>query len=303
MKTGLAISIQLASCSLLAQIPGDTLSMYFDDASDSLHLDSIYPAGCWQVGTPNKPVFTSAFSPGRALVTDTILPHADSTTCYAEFSLIATGSIWDHGRYLEFMHWVDTDSLDSYGDIQGYDHDLGQWHSLTGSPEHYFTVYPPYLTDFQTQTDSMVLFTGRSNGWRSVSMSFGCLKFLPAPDTVQLRFVFRSGNNPSGRDGWMIDNIRVTANTCVGGIAEGGMTAMKLYPNPASTSVEIHLDGTINGKRSVDVATMDGRIVATNMDLLSSESTIDVSGFGAGFYLVRVIGPSVRAIAPLVVQR
>src|SRR5690348_13086767 len=109
MRTTTTLSLIALFTSLQAQTPGDSLYMFFDDASDDLQLDSVYPAGCWQVGTPAKPVFTSAYSPGRALVTDTVAPYPDSTTCYAEFTLVATEPQYS-GRSIFFQQWRDMDT-------------------------------------------------------------------------------------------------------------------------------------------------------------------------------------------------
>jgi hypothetical protein len=97
---------------LHAQSPGDSLYMFFDDANDNLQLDSVYPEGCWQVGIPSKPVFTSAYSPGKALVTDTLMPYPDSTTCYAEFTLISTDFNF-LGRSVLFQQRLDMSQTDT----------------------------------------------------------------------------------------------------------------------------------------------------------------------------------------------
>jgi hypothetical protein len=166
-------TLLLIACSpffLLAQTPGDTLQMYFDEASDSLQLDSVYPAGCWQVGAPNKPVFTSAFSPARALVTDTVLPHADSTTCYAEFTLIATEPDY-LGRHIYWEQQRDMDSMITQGWLEFQDSWNLQWHRFSaggGGDEWYETGDPVW-------TDSGYVFTGASSGWETVHAYSPCL--------------------------------------------------------------------------------------------------------------------------------
>ncbi len=211
-----------------AQVPGDTLLMNFDDASDQLHLDSIYPASCWQVGHPNKVVFTSAYSEPNALVTDTLLPHQDSTTCYAEYTLTTSGP--GYGMSVGFKYRIDTDSLDSYGWIEQFD---------SGWVDADFNYW---IDDFHpTWVGDRYAYTGRSPGWHDGHFWLGCLKFLPLPDTMHVRFAFHGGNNPSHRDGWMIDDVNYAVLQCDGSIAESSLASFRTSPNPMSNFATLKL--------------------------------------------------------------
>jgi len=279
-----------------AQTPGDTLTMYFDDASDSLHLDSIYPAGCWQVGHPNKPVFTSAYSEPNALVTDTVLPHQDSTTCYAEFSLVSI----DNTRHRDvwFRHWSDTDSLDSYGWLEVFDPLVDQWVSLWEVQDFCATL--DY--GFQTWTDSGAVFTGRSNGWVLAKLVVDCCKSGPVPQHLRLRFGFYGGANPSHRDGWIIDNVRATAGGCSGGIEEHQQISLNTFPNPANTSTTLDL-GLPQGERyTLELVRADGALVLREHRRNTGTQALDLSRFGDGPYLLRVITDTRQASERIIVE-
>lgn len=76
--------------------------------------------------------------------------------------------------------------------------------------------------------------------------------------------------------------------------------AMSLYPNPASTSVTLTLDG-FEGQVHVDVVDMNGRAVVSS-EVHNSSFEFDISALAPGAYFVRVTGERQTAVRKLIVK-
>lgn len=294
MRTTVTLLISMVVSCTSAQAPGDSLHMFFDDASDSLVLDSVYPAGCWQVGTPSKSVFTSAYSPGKALVTDTLLPHPANSTCYAEFKLISTDMNY-LGRTILYKQWLDMDTT-SRASVEVYDPWLMTWYRF-GTSDSYL------MQDTSSEWSANgPYWTGASGGWEDVWWESPCigvfwnegekgLKWYE-PE-MRLRFVFEGAPNPNARDGWMIDNVRAGVSLCTGSVTEQAATAPQLYPVPAGSSLEVVVpSGTMH---RLQVLSPRGEIVQEQALPATDRATIDTSRLSDGTYSLRVFnGTSVR---------
>lgn len=275
-------------CGMLhGQLPGDTLVMSFD-ASASLVLDSVYPIGCWQVGAPSKPLFTSAHSAPNALVTDTLLPYPENSTCYAEFTLITDEELGYYGRWIEFDQRLDI-APTTHAWVEVQDSWSGQWGRFGSNWADGWINSASMIT---TAAGHEFLSTG--DGWDHVILDSPCIGVMDGGNErwyepiMRLRFVFTSLGNPQGRDGWMIDDLRAVATLCTGGISESGVSIPRLWPNPASNHVTLDFG---NGVRSgvVRIFRFDGVLVEQRP--VSGHAQLDLSGFSAGAYLVRVSGP------------
>lgn len=292
-------------CSLLfvaiaaAQTPGDTLTMYFEDGSDSIHLDSIYPAGCWQVGHPNKPVFTSAYSEPNALVTDTLLPSAAPATCYAEYTLIATNPEY-LGRYIEFKQQRDMDTNTTAGWVE-FD-EFGTWHKV-GNGFDWYQIGTP------TSTDSGMVFTGASAGWEDVLVYSPCF-FIEVQEhersyleVQHVRFAFSSSSNTGQRDGWMIDNVRASAEVCFSGIRETAAQALTLFPNPVANSLTISRAKSESSPVVLEILRADGAVVMRQERAASPTWEVDTRSLPEGAYALRLIRGDRQEVTRFVVQR
>ena len=305
----LFLSIALVSARTLAigQVPGDTLLMHFETGA-TLQLDSVYPAGCWQIGAPSKPIFTSAWNPPNALVTDTIQPHAANVTCYAEFTATFTQA-WDYpGRSIQFRHRLDMDSLESLAWLEHSGPWTSDWVRAGVVQNELAALYPP---EGALWTDSGFVFSGTNTEWADATVDLHCLAVV-APDdgerqggngTVRLRFVFKGNGNPNGRDGWMIDDVRVSTLYCFGSVDEHGRASISVHPNPATDRVRF--DGLPAGPGPFELEVIDaaGRNVSSGLSLPGPQAELDVSHLDPGHYLCLVRTGKVLYTAPLVVAR
>ena len=278
-----------------AQVPGDTLVMDFETGA-TLVLDSVYPAGCWQVGAPNKTLFTSALSLPNALVTDTLLPYPSNTTCYAEFTLIADELDWNWGRWLEFDQWIDL-APGSRAYIEARDTWSVDWSRLNDGWYNSGSVqWGPEGNEFLPTT----------NGWEHVIFDSPCIGVLDGGNDrwydplMRIRFVLEAGDNSSGHDGWMIDDFRATATPCGGGFAEHDGARLGLTPNPATDRVFIDLNERI-GVSIIQVFRSDGELIRS-ITATGGRALLDTDDLPAGPYFIRASG-SATGGATLIVER
>lgn len=278
-----------------AQVVGEFLEMNFESGA-TLVLDSVYPAGCWQVGRPAKTLFTTALSLPNALVTDTLLPYPSFTTCYAEFTLLADESSNDYGRWFEFDHWLDL-APGSRAYIEARDTWSSDWSRLNDGW---------YAEGSVINGPQGYEFAGSTGAWEHVAFDSPCGGVMQATadrwydPLMRLRFVLEAGDNGSGRDGWMIDDFRATATICAGGLTEHRVSGLKIYPNPANDRVLIQFHGN-PGPSTVQVIRSDGAIVAVTT-VQGDRIGLSVDELPSGPYLIRSIG-SMPKQAMLLIQR
>lgn len=91
----------------------------------------------------------------------------------------------------------------------------------------------------------------------------------------------------SANDGEAVTSKDVTLTVTNGtGISNVMAPSMKLYPNPASTQVNLEMTG-LDRETTVRIIDMTGKLVYTT-DTYESTLQIDVSDFNAGFYFVSI---------------
>ena len=229
----------------------------------------------------------------RALVTDTLLPYPDSTTCYAEFTTVST--LFNAQRTIAFKYFLDTDSLASLGWIETFEWWTGLWRPIDGALDIEFTA------SHVTPTDSTPVFTGRSLGWDSLSFSFGCNK-QGVPDTVRFRFAFRSTSNPSLRDGWMIDNVMHTSFNCMGSVGENEFLATKVVPNPTSDEVNIYIALPVSAQYKMQLFRGDGALILEVERNYSGSQILDLTSLPNGPYLLQIIAEGKHATERIILQ-
>ena len=78
------------------------------------------------------------------------------------------------------------------------------------------------------------------------------------------------------------------------------MGTVSLYPNPASTSVTLGLEG-FEGEVNVDIVDMNGRVVYTT-STTTSTMVVDVNDMPQGAYFVRVVSGTRTAVSKLIVK-
>lgn len=242
----------------------DTTNKYF-------YIDSTQSGNIWNLGTPSKTVFDSAYTPPLALVTDTINTYPNNNI--SSFSFI----VWTNCNYsaVYFMHRFNTDSLFD-GCVIEYSTDGGiTWDNIINST---YSVWSTVYSNADTiaSNSNKPGFSGTS-GWVGVA-----LQGFTIDTVVEYRFTFTSDSVNTNKDGWMIDNI-VIQNFWYSDINEiKDNQKIQIFPNPTSNFISIQTENNIKFK-SAEIKDVLGKTILT-----SNNTTIDLSKFETGIYFLEV---------------
>jgi len=272
---------------------------------DTLDFETPYPylsidtasENLWQIGEPQKTIFNSAFAGTHAIVTDTLLNYPINNT--SEF-IIAFGDFNFSGFYpmvvfFEIIHKYDTDTLKDGGFIS-ISFDMGQtwtniiedYSSIAVTPAD--TVYGSenLYNSGDTLFNGEFGFSGRNNGWDTCWFTWhGWLlrDNMNFSDTALLKFSFISDGIDTGKEGWMIDNIKLYSDMSqIGGLNDFDQASISIYPNPANEYMEVN----INQKGEKWVASIydfSGRVLFTHQ-YNSQSALINLSEFKNGAYIL-----------------
>ena len=302
--------------SLSAQIKqpfwyGDTLGPWsvisFEAPTDYIHIVPT-TQNLWQIGHPQKPYFSAAYTVPNAIVTDTINSYpinnqSSFDLCIGEFN--SNGGYY-YNLFIDFRHKIDTDTLRDGGYISiSWDHRQTWMNILDDTvPGYYYFVTPSqkfyqfgntnlYSTE-NTLFNGEHGFSGKSNGWVHSCMAWYNLPvkhpdFFTLPDTMFLRFNFISDDIDHNKEGWMIDQIRIFSMDLGSGISEYLSGTKKAYvvPNPLKISADVTLD-KIYGDVEYVLLDPSGRVIMHGNPGKCSEFSLNRGSISAGLYLLKI---------------
>lgn len=241
-----------------------------DTTNRYIHIDTTQTNNLWQLGTPSKTLFNTAYSSPLALATDTVNAYPNNNT--SSFSFI----VWTNCNWFALYFWyrIDADSLSDGGIIE-YSTDGGAtWDNIINTS---YTFSSNFYSSSNTisSNSNKPGFTG-TNSWTGTWFSGPVLNSI-----VEYRFTFSSDGANTNKDGWMVDDINV--NGLMMGINEMGInSSIHVFPNPTSDFITIVTDKSIELKSSL-VMDVLGKIILTN-----KETTIDLSKLEAGIYFLEI---------------
>ncbi len=256
--------------------PGDTLYPHL------ISIDTInYHHNIWQIGKPNKTVFTSALSLPNAIVTDTLNPYPTNDTSAfilkMPFLVPITGWGLAPTYRLQFSYQLKKDSNSIARLEVSQDNGMNWYNTKDTLPSDFWwdSWWTPNLSD--TTTD-----------WTIFEINVDTNPFA-ITDTFLFRFTFISDSVFAHKDGWIIDNIGL--NYYVEGIPILKNTNLiDIYPNPTTTSLTITSSNAIN---QITITNLLGQTIYSHQ-YNAEQVQVDVSGFVAGVYFVKVNGVEVR---------
>mgnify|MGYP001243312470 CR=1 FL=1 len=172
-------------------------NLYNADYKKYFYIDSNNIDNIWQVGTPNKTIFDSAYTVPNALVTDTINTYPINNTSSVMFWNIVSLCACD----VSFRYKINSDTLLDYGKVEVSGNGGLTWTEITS----YWIGPPP-------------VFSGNSKGWKSAFFEFGPTELFNSQlgDTILFKFTFTSDGIETHKDGWMIDDIIIMWTTGIG---------------------------------------------------------------------------------------
>lgn len=244
--------------------PGDTFvidSCFFEGICPIVKIDTAIPNNLWQIGKPQKPFFSSSYSPSNAIVTDTINSYPINNDSY--FDIVHTG--YGNGNLiLSFKHKYDTDTLTDGGYIE-VSYDAGQtWQNIIyDSTVMFYSTLNFYDSD-DTLTGGKAGFSGKNGDWVYSSIQLiWCLPVLKSSscgDSVIFRFHFISDSVETNRDGWMIDDVFIMWMDMGSGYDEiNPPVSFTVFPNPFDKAAVIEYDAANSREITITLTDIFGR--------------------------------------------
>lgn len=258
----------------------------FPPNSVQLYRDTIENPFCtWQIGKPQKTIFTAAESLPNAIVTDTLHPYPTNDTSSFIISQVAWFG-WRnhiHDAFLYASYMVNSDSLIDYGTIE-VSIDNGQhWIDILATDTLYHF--------FNAVGSPKPVLTGNSDGWKWLGIDFS--SFTDSFDIhlnqlILLKFSFISDSVQTYKDGLMYDDFYLEDYWESVATVRKSNERLKIYPNPASNKVYISDSrGNDNDTRKVTITDMMGRVYVNT--IIQGQKMIDISGLSPGVYNCRVV--------------
>ena len=228
----------------------------------------------WQIGRPQKAVFSSALSAPNAIVTDTLNSYPVNDT--SVFILSAPLSLSNNRPLLElqFSYRLDIDT-----------NTIASVEISADNGRHWNNVMDSLPANFYWDGDTANL-SSSTNGWDQFFIAYRCPGCVNESDSILFRFTFISDSVPSTKDGWMIDNIGLSY------WCETGPTInyTGIYPNPAISELNIFSSDVIT---NISIINVLGQMVY-NDTYNNNTVQMNVESLIAGVYFVRINGRDVR---------
>jgi hypothetical protein len=270
----------------------------FDSTYQYLQTDTS-TQNIWQIGTPNKAYFDSAYSKERGIITDSINFYPINN--YSYFDLLIGDFNYEYyypyDIFIEFKHKFDTDSLFDGGYLS-ISYDNGKtWINIIEDPNSWCSK--PQLENVNLYSESDILFngekgfSGNSNGWISTWFTWHqCLvksANYDVGDTMILRFNFISDEINTNKEGWLIDDIRLYSVDLGGAVNEiDNNELIIIYPNPVNSKLIIDFR-TYFDVINIELIDMSGKSMYNHQYYSRNSISIDTNGLLKGFYLIRVL--------------
>jgi hypothetical protein len=272
----------------------------FNCWDDTLWIDTVSnPSNVWEIGTPDKSIFSAAYSAPNAIVTklDTCYPVNDTSsfiiTHIADMGLNDFGMMW-----IDAYFQINSDTLTDYGAIE-FSPDNGQtWINLMTD-----TIYAQQ--NLYSWAFPKPVFSGNSDGWQEFEVhitDYSHIFNLMYGDTVLWKYTFISDSIETYNDGWMLDNIFV--NDWHGGIPEMNSANMltHVYPNPAGDQIEISMENDANSIFSLIITDALSRVFVRKSDIEGQKVTIDISSLKPGIYFYKLYNSDRQGFGKFVVE-
>lgn len=255
----------------------------FEDTAhnERLFIDTISnPDNSWQIGPPQKNVFSEAYLSTNAIITDTINPYPiNDTSVFTVIHKVNLALSDEQIMALSGYYKVDSDSLKDFGLIE-YSPDNGiTWLDMINDES------------FEWSSDKPVL-TGSSD-WSYFYVSFDDLGYdLRFGDTVRFRFTFISDSIQNNRDGLMYDNLDF--EDFYEGIDSRFQNEFHsmVFPNPADKWITIEFDNNDLSSFHLEIIDVSGRLVLKEHGGEQGSFKIDISAFQPGSCLYRLVDRS-----------
>lgn len=290
----LSLSLSLVAATSFGQL---FWSIDFDDPEylDRIVRDTASNPNCmWQIGPPNKTVFTAAYTDPNVFVTDTLHPVPANDTSIFYLKHVREHTYPLHIFILQFRYQMDGDSTD-FGSIEISPDSGNNWINVLTQDTTYQMDWAMPKPTLRGSTTDWQWFYLDMTYWAS---GLGSFPIEMTADTILFRFTYITDSSSTPHDGWMIDDFIL--EDFPEGIEEfQNDNLIAISPNPVSNQLNIHR--TIASDRSrVQIIDYTGQILFDQANF--SGDTIDTQHLNNGIYLLKYSDSINFAIKKLVVQ-
>ncbi len=263
---------------------------------DRIDRDTISNPNCtWQVGHPNKTVFTSAYSVPNAIVTDTLNPVPVNDTSIFYLKHVRNQNSIFHYFRLGFWFQMDGDSTD-FGTIEISPDTGSTWINLLKKDT-------TYLINWHSFKPTL---TGSTSGWQWFELDmlqwasgWGNFPIAMTADTILFRFTYITDSNSTPHDGWMIDDF-VLEDSFESVIEEiQNANLISISPNPTTDELIIHRK-KISDHSKIQILNFTGQVLYEKTNF--NGETIDTRQLSNGIYLLKYSDTKNFSIKSFVVQ-
>lgn len=297
-KLLLSISLTLMTAVLYGQM---YWTMDFDTPwyLNRIVRDTVSNPNCsWQVGQPNKAVFTAAYSAPNAMMTDTLNPVPANDTSVFYLKHVRDQSQPFHIFTMRFWYRMDGDSTD-YGTIEISPDTGNTWINLLTQDTTYQLGWPFSKPSLAGSTNGWSFFFVDMNQWASYpTLGGGPFPILLTADTILFRFTYITDSNAAPHDGWMLDDFYL--EDWFEGIPEiQNDKLISIFPNPTSAELNI-LATNISNNRKVQILNYTGQVLYNNLNFTGEP--IDAKSLENGMYLLKYSDTKSFCVKRFVVQ-
>lgn len=282
---------------------------YFDGANTN-PLNSLMvtiqtsSTNIWQIGKPQKTLFSSASTTPNVIVTDTINYYPNKNK--SVFTFYVKNPFFGGGGQILAVRWKQKLDMDQGldGGIVEFSSNSGTtWQNAFNNPLYAYQFYGFNPPNKDTLPSGEFCFSGTDNTWRDIWLCFSPNLTL-LNDTILMRYTFKSDSINTNKEGWMIDNL-VAYYSIMHPVKEISMADyLNVYPS------------TTNGIVNVEAKKLNERDIITSMELISSDgkvlerygqnnikTVIDISHYPSGSYFLKVTTNVKTKTVPITLER
>lgn len=295
MKITISLFTLLFMISFSSPLDAQAYNTFEDENNFQIIIDSTNAANIWQIGIPNKSIFTSANTLPYALVTDTVNNYPTDNQSTFQFT-INIANLWSQFPYvlIDWAHKMDCD-INNDGGIIEVSYDEGQtWTNIFDNH-----VEQPIVMGSLTST---IL----PNGEQGISQTFDTWNYAgfcwssadPNYDieNISLRYTFVSDSIETNQEGWLIDNFEAhgavidAVDDLIGN--QSGVTGITIFPNPAMERIYFRTEAFLpSGNAIVQISDIGGHLIYAQKMKDIQNSEIDISKFRSGYYILTISNP------------
>lgn len=258
----------------------------------------------WQIGKPQKTLFSSASTTPNVIVTDTLNYYPKNNVSTFTFAIV--NPYWPtFGPFITALRWKQKLDMDQGldGGIVEYSTNSGTtWvNTLNNSLIYMYYGYLPANKD--TLPSGQYCFSGADAVWRDIWL---CMSpnITNVNDTLMMRFSFKSDSVNTNKEGWMIDNMMhyTTVMHPVKSISQ--MENLNVFPT--ITSGIVNVEATKKGDKGnlifIELFDMAGKLIES-YGQNTSKVVIDISKYPDGMYNLKVVSDVVSSNFPIMLQK